>query len=139
MIAGELVGQAHVLLGHVAAEASAAFAARRVVRVGAERGWLGQLSVTTGADAVASDGPELLQVSAPVLAVRVVAGRALELGSAAAEQEVARFSRVGGAAARLMTPLPALPGVPVLREEHGVTLGAGAALFLRGGQRLAIG
>ena len=57
---------------------------------------------------------ERVELSLRVLPVRVVAGGAIHHAAASAEQKVARFPGVGGAAARMLAALPALPGEPVL-------------------------
>src|SRR5262249_338791 len=134
VIARQRVAEPRVLAGHVAAEAGAAVAARRVVRVRRERLRLAIGAVALEADAVALHRPQLVELLAPILGVRLVARGAAHLAGAAAEQVVPCLARVDRAPARgcpmfgllgVARPSAALPRVGVPREQNGVAPGAG--------------
>src|SRR3954463_13242685 len=97
-----------------------------MVRMGAQPRGRRQLLMTAGANMVAGDRPQLIQMASLILAMWVVARRAIHRRRAMTEQEIARFARIRRAAARMQAPLAALPGERILRKEHGVALGAAA-------------
>ncbi len=100
---------------------------RIVVRVSSQRGRRRVLAVAADADGVAGGRGQPLEVGAPILAVRIVAGHARHLPRAAAHQEVARLARGDRAAPGVVAaPLSPFPGERIAREQHLVAAGAGA-------------
>src|SRR6188508_3384892 len=95
------------------------------------------LFVAAGADRVTGHGLQLCDATRVGVAVGIVAIRTGELHAAAAEQEVASFSRIHTAAPGVEASLAAFPGVRVARKQHRVALGAAVRNRQRFGHLLA--
>src|SRR6188768_619016 len=126
MIARELIREPQVLLRHVATQAMTPRALRSVMRVGALCLGSAQLLMAVRAQGVALGAFEREQGALCVFPVWVVTIDAAELRAAISEQEIARFTGVDRGASGIVPARAPFPGVGIAREEHRVTLGAGA-------------